>query len=223
MKPESYKCDPKLGEKVNEYLEEKGVQTPMSDKKFSKDEKISLISAEFQEIMEVLGLDLEDDSLRETPKRIGKMFVNDLYWGLESENFPKCTTIDNKMNCDEMVIEKNITSMSNCEHHFVTIDGIAHIAYIPKDKILGLSKLNRIVEYFSRRPQIQERLTTQIFYALECILGTSDIAVVIEGTHYCVKSRGIEDSNSSTITSKLGQRFKENSALRAEFMSFIQK
>lgn len=221
-KPVEYKCDAELGKKVNEYLELKGVQTPMSGEFFSEKQKISLISLEFQEIMKLLGLDLEDDSLKETPKRIGRMFVRELYWGLQSENFPKATTVQNKMKYDEMVLVKDITSMSACEHHFVTIDGKCHIGYIPKDKVLGLSKLNRIVEYFSRRPQIQERLTEQIFYALEYILGTSDIAVVIEGVHYCVKSRGVEDTSSSTITSKLGIRFKENAALRMEFMNLTK-
>jgi len=216
------KCDVKLGKKVNKYLIKKRVQTPMSHDIFCEDDKLSVIEGEMRCIMEMLGLDLEDDSLKETPKRVAKMFVNELFWGLEECNFPKCTVVDNKMKYDEMVLEKNIKSMSNCEHHFVTIDGVAHIAYIPNKKVLGLSKLNRIVEYFSRRPQIQERLTEQIFYALECILGTSDIAIVMEGEHYCVKSRGVEDINSSTITSKLGGVFKTKPTVRAEFMSLIK-
>ena len=172
--------------------------------------------------MEALQLDMSDDSLKGTPKRIGNMFVNELYWGLSDKYFPRAMTVENKMSYDEMVIIKDITSMSACEHHFVTIDGKCHIAYIPNEKVLGLSKINRIVEYFSRRPQIQERLTEQIFYALEYILGTSDIAVVMEGVHYCVKSRGVEDTSSSTITSKLGGKFKSEPDMRAEFMSLIK-
>ena len=223
MKPESYKCDPILGKEVNDYLDSKGVQTPMLECEVVKDkEKINDISIAFEKIMETLQLDLSDDSLTQTPYRIGKMFVNELYWGLDYDNFPKGTTVQNKMNYDEMVVVKDITSMSTCEHHFVTIDSSCSIAYIPKSTVLGLSKLNRIVEYFSRRPQIQERLTEQIFYALEYILGTSDIAVVINGIHYCVKSRGIEDGASSTITSKLGGKFKTEAALRAEFMTIIK-
>ena len=142
---------------------------------------------------------------------------------MKPENFPKCTVIDNKMGYDEMVIEKDITVMSNCEHHFVTIDGKAHIAYIPKGKVLGLSKMNRIVEYFARRPQVQERIAEQVYHALSFILGTEDVAVVIEGTHYCVKSRGVEDHNSYTLTAKLGGCFKTEPDCRAEFMSLIKK
>lgn len=217
------KTDPELGQRVHEYLVEKGVETPMdSSVKKSEKTKINAIAKNFTNIMNSLGLDLLDDSLNDTPNRVAKMFVNEIFWGLDVDNFPKCTTVQNKMQYDEMVIEKNITSMSACEHHFVTIDGKAHVAYIPKDKVLGLSKLNRIVEYFSKRPQIQERLTEQIFYALEYILETSNIAVVVEGVHYCVKSRGVEDTSSSTITSKLGGAFKESPELRAEFMNLIK-
>ena len=223
MKTEKRKCDPILGKEVNEYLVKCGVQTPMNKMNLPEEFQFKQIKDSFQKIMVALGLDLRDDSLIETPKRVANMFIHEIYWGLKSENFPKCTTVDNKMDYDEMVIVKDITSMSACEHHFVTIDGKVHIAYIPNKKVLGLSKLNRVVEYLSRRPQIQERLTAQIFHALEYILGTSDIAVVVEGVHYCVKSRGVEDANSSTITSKLGLRFKENSAMRSEFMSLIHK
>jgi GTP cyclohydrolase I len=173
--------------------------------------------------METLGLDLSDDSLEETPKRVAKMYVNEIFWGLKPENFPKCTVIENKMGYDEMVIEKDITLMSNCEHHFVTIDGKAHVAYIPKGKVLGLSKLNRIVEYFARRPQVQERIAEQVYHALAFILGTEDIAVVIEGVHYCVKSRGVEDHGSYTYTAKLGGCFRSEPEARAEFMSLIKK
>jgi len=216
------KTNPQLGKEVNDYLLLKRVQTPMKQITRNEEQQINWIEENFTQIMRAMGMDLQDDSLMETPKRYAKMFVNELYWGLNPDNFPKCTVVDNKMNYDEMVLEKNITSMSACEHHFVTINGKAHVAYIPDKKVLGLSKLNRVVEYFSRRPQIQERLTEQIFYALEYILGTSDIAVVIDGEHYCVKSRGIEDYNSNTITSKMGGRFKEDVNTRQEFLNLIK-
>ena len=223
MSLQKNKCDPVLGLKVEEYLKLKGVNTPIISEMLSvKDEtKINKIEKHFGSIMDILGLDRNDDSLMDTPKRVAKMFVNEIYWGLKPENFPKCTVIDNKMGYDEMVIEKDITLMTNCEHHFVVIDAKAHVAYIPKDKVLGLSKLNRIVEYFARRPQVQERIAEQIYHALSFILDTEDVAVVIEGTHYCVKSRGVEDHNSYTITSKLGGCFKTEPDCRAEFMSCI--
>ena len=225
MSLQKTKCDAELGYKIEEYLREKGVNTPtVLDSLLKKDEfKIKRIEKHFDAIMTTLGLDLGDDSLMDTPKRVAKMYVNEIFWGLKPENFPKCTVIENKMGYDEMVIEKDITMMSNCEHHFVTIDGKAHVAYIPKGKVLGLSKLNRIVEYFSRRPQVQERIAEQVYHALSFILGTEDVAVVIEGTHYCVKSRGVEDHSSSTLTAKLGGCFKSEPDCRAEFMSLIKK
>jgi GTP cyclohydrolase I len=149
------------------------------------------------------------------------MYVNEIFWGLDYEAFPKCTTVDNKMKYDEMVIERNVNVQSNCEHHFVVIDGVATVGYIPKQKVLGLSKINRIVEYFSKRPQIQERLTEQIYHALQFILDTDNIGVVIEAQHYCVKSRGVEDVGSSTVTSKLGGCFKTEPSVRAEFMNIV--
>lgn len=219
------KTDADLGYKVEEYLKSKGVHTPtLIDPLLKKDEwKIKKIEKAFTTVMETLGLDLTDDSLIDTPKRVAKMYVNEIFWGLKPENFPKCTVIENKMGYDEMVVEKDITLMSNCEHHFVTIDGKAHVAYIPKDKVLGLSKLNRIVEYFARRPQVQERIAEQVYHALAFILGTEDVAVVIEGVHYCVKSRGVEDHSSYTVTAKLGGCFKSEPDCRAEFMSLIKK
>jgi GTP cyclohydrolase I len=169
-----------------------------------------------------MGLDLSDDSLIETPKRVAKMYINEIFWGLDYDAFPKCTAVDNKMEYDEMVIERNVNVQSNCEHHFVVIDGLATVAYIPKNTVLGLSKLNRVVEYFSKRPQVQERLTEQVYYALQYILGTEDIAVVIDAQHYCVKSRGVEDINSRTVTSKIGGIFKRESSVRHEFLSFAR-
>ena len=150
------------------------------------------------------------------------MYVNEIFWGLDYEAFPKCTAVDNKMKYDEMVIERNINVQSNCEHHFVVIDGLATVAYIPSEKVLGLSKLNRVVEYFAKRPQIQERLTEQVYYALQYILQTDNIAVVVDAQHYCVKSRGVEDTGSSTITTKLGGCFKNDPQARAEFMAIIK-
>ena len=222
---QKHKCDPELGYKVEEYLKTKGVHTPTKeDMLLRKDEsKIKKIENHFAAIMDILGLDRQDDSLVETPKRVAKMYVNEIFWGLKPENFPKCTVIENKMGYDEMVIERDITLMSNCEHHFVTIDGKEHVAYIPKGKVLGLSKLNRIVEYFARRPQVQERIAEQVYHALVFILGTEDVAVVIEGVHYCVKSRGVEDHSSFTMTAKLGGCFKSEPDCRAEFMSLIKK
>jgi GTP cyclohydrolase I len=173
--------------------------------------------------MQVLGLDLNDDSLVETPKRVAKMYVNEIFWGLDYEAFPKCTTVNNKMKYNEMVVERNVNVQSNCEHHFVVIDGLATVAYVPKDKVLGLSKINRIVEYFSKRPQIQERLTEQIFHTLQYILDTEDVAVLIDAQHYCVKSRGVEDTGSSTVTVRLGGGFKNHPEVRNEFYQIARQ
>jgi len=216
------KTDPELGLRVHEHLVEMGVETPSAPNDLDRKDKISLIEINVKRIMETLGLDLSDDSLAETPNRVAKMYVNEIFWGLDYEAFPKCTTVDNKMRYDEMVIERNINVQSNCEHHLVIIDGLATVAYIPKDRVLGLSKINRIVEYFSKRPQIQERLTEQVYYALQYILGTDNVAVVINAQHYCVKSRGVEDTGSSTMTSKLGGCFKTDPMVRAEFMSLVK-
>ncbi len=220
------KTDPQLGLAVHSHLKAAGVETPgvgnpVAAKFSDRKDRIAFIEEKFKDIMEALGLDLSDDSLAETPKRVAKMYVNEIFWGLDPEAFPKCTTVENKMKYDEMVIERNVNVQSNCEHHMVVISGFATVAYIPNEKVLGLSKINRIVEYFSKRPQIQERLTEQIYYALEYILNTENIAVVINAQHFCVKSRGVEDVGSSTITSKLGGCFKTDPAVRAEFMRLV--
>lgn len=217
------KCDPELGKQIHQHLVNCGVETPSMHNNLSRADKIDIIETKFRDIMTALGLDLTDDSLVETPKRVAKMYVGEIFWGLDHEAFPKCTTVDNKMKYDEMVVERNINVQSNCEHHFVVIDGLATVAYIPKKKVLGLSKINRIVEYFAKRPQIQERLTEQVYHALQFILGTDDVAVVIDAQHYCVKSRGVEDVGSSTITSKLGGCFKTDPSVRAEFMNIVNK
>ena len=216
------KTDPDLGQRVHQHLVQAGVETPVIDTGIERKDKIDQIEGHFADIMEILGLDLTDDSLMDTPKRVAKMYVNEIFWGLDYEAFPKCTAVDNKMKYDEMVIERNINVQSNCEHHFVVIDGLATVAYIPNEKVLGLSKLNRVVEYFAKRPQIQERLTEQVYYALQYILETDNIAVVVDAQHYCVKSRGVEDTGSSTITTKLGGCFKHDPQARAEFMAIIK-
>jgi GTP cyclohydrolase IA len=217
------KCDPELGHRVEQHLVSMGVETPtLIGTNTLGSREIREIENHFSSIMSILGLDLQDDSLRESPNRVAKMYVQELFWGLDPNNFPKCTVIDNKMGYDEMVLERGITVMSCCEHHFITIHGRAHVAYIPKNKVLGLSKLNRVVEYFSRRPQVQERLTEQVYHALSYILDTPDVAVVIEAEHFCVKARGVEDPHGNTVTSRLGGGFREDPALRAEFMNLIK-
>lgn len=215
------KTDPVLGAKVEKYLRNLGINTPTNLELLnrSSESKIQYIQECMTHVMSALGLDLNDDSLTDTPKRVAKMFVLEKFWGLNPENFPKCTTIENKMKYDEMVVERNVRIMSDCEHHLVTIDGLATIAYIPKEKVLGLSKMNRVAEYFSRRPQVQERLTQQIGEALKYILETEDVAVVIKARHYCVISRGVEDQNSETVTSYLGGAFRDNATTRSEFLA----
>ena len=216
------KSDPDLGQRVHEYLVSMGVETPTVENNLSRTDKIDIIERKFKDIMETLGLDLSDDSLMDTPKRVAKMYVGEIFWGLDYEAFPKCTTVANKMGYDEMVVERNVNVQSNCEHHFIVIDGLATVAYVPKEKVLGISKINRIVEYFSKRPQIQERLTEQVFHTLCYILETEDVAVMIDAQHYCVKSRGVEDTGSSTVTCKLGGGFKTDPAARAEFLSIAR-
>ena len=217
------KTDSILGQQVHEYLVKMGVETPTFNVSMDRKDKIAEIEKSFSHIMQVLGLDLNDDSLMETPKRVAKMYVNEIFWGLDYDAFPKCTTVNNKMKYNEMVVERNVNVQSNCEHHFVVIDGLATVAYVPKDKVLGLSKINRIVEYFSKRPQIQERLTEQIFHTLQYILDTEDVAVLIDAQHYCVKSRGVEDTGSSTVTVRLGGGFKNHPEVRNEFYQIARQ
>jgi GTP cyclohydrolase I len=197
--------------------------TPQVETGLTNEEKKTKITALFTEIMNTLGLDLKDDSLAETPHRVAKMYVDEIFYGLETEKFPKITIVENKFDYDHAVIEVNIVTNSHCEHHFVPIIGKTHIAYIPKDKVLGLSKLNRIVDYFAKRPQIQERLTLQIHQALVNILETEDVAVVTDAMHACVKTRGIKDVTSMTRTSKLSGAFKQDTCHRAEFLNTIPR
>jgi len=216
------KTDPALGKKVHEHLMLVGVETPVIDNGLSRKEKIDMIQSNFKEIATTLGLDLNDDSLIDTPKRVAKMYVNEIFWGLDYAAFPKVTVVDNKMEYNEMVVEKGISVQSYCEHHFVNIDGLATVGYIPNNKVLGLSKMNRVVEYFSRRPQIQERLTEQIYHALSFILETENVALTIDAKHFCVKSRGVEDTECSTVTSRLGGNFKAQPEVRAEFLALLK-
>lgn len=204
---------------VRDTLVQHGLETPMIDNGLSAEQKYRRIEALMREVVETLGLDLGDDSLAETPHRIAKMYVREIFSGLDYSEFPKLSLIDNKMGANEMVKVRDIELVSTCEHHFVTIDGTAKVAYIPRDKIVGLSKINRLVRFFARRPQVQERLTRQILVALQALLGTDDVAVSIDATHYCVKSRGVMDSNSQTSTTALGGCFERNIHTRAEFLN----
>ena len=187
-----------------------GLETPMKLDAFklSDDEKKQRIAILFEEIMDVMGLDLTDDSLSGTPHRVAKMYIDEIFSGLNPANKPKVALFDNKYQYNQMLVEKNITFYSNCEHHFVPIIGKAHVAYISSGKVIGLSKLNRIVQYYAKRPQVKERLTNQIANELKAILETEDIAVIIDAKHLCVSSRGIKDDTSATVTSYYGGAFK---------------
>jgi GTP cyclohydrolase I len=196
--------------------------TPMKSNGFSDEQKIKKISQHFSEIMKVLELDLSNDSLKDTPQRVAKMYVQEMFSGLNEASFPKITTIENEMGYDQMVIVQNIRTLSVCEHHFLTIDGRATIAYIPNKKVIGLSKINRIVKFFSRRPQVQERLTKQIADCLQHILQTDHVAVHVNAKHYCVISRGVEDTQSLTATSDLRGHFKSKLETRKEFLMHCQ-
>ncbi|MFW5645111.1 MAG: GTP cyclohydrolase I FolE [Bacteroidota bacterium] len=198
------------------------IETPMSPNAFdlTDKEKMDRISHHFRKIMETLGLDLTDDSLNGTPNRVAKMFVKEIFHGLDPKNKPATTLFENKFNYKEMLVEKDIKVHSYCEHHFVPIIGKAHVAYISNGKVIGLSKINRIVDYFSRRPQVQERLTIQIAEELKKVLQTEDVAVVIDSAHMCVITRGVQDVNSTTITSSYNGRFKDPE-VKNEFLNHI--
>ena len=217
------KTDRKLGLEVAEYLVSKGVETPITETSLTDEEKIELIRDNMEIVVDVLGLDREDDSISGTADRVAKMYVSELCSGLSYNNFPKVSVFENKMGYDQMVVQKDITFHSLCEHHLVNFNGLAQVAYIPNENVIGLSKLNRIVNFFARRPQVQERMTEQIFYALEYILGTSNIGVLVQGEHLCVKSRGIGDQASGMTTSKLGGHFFDKHSVRSEFMSLALK
>ncbi len=199
-----------------------GIETPMVKDAFVKSdtEKKEIIAFHFSKIMETMGLDLKDDSLKGTPERVAKMYIDEIFSGLNPANKPKIALFENKYKYSEMLVEKNISFYSNCEHHFVPIFGKAHVAYISNGKVIGLSKLNRIVQYFSKRPQVQERLTIQIADELKRVLGTEDVAVFIDAKHLCVSSRGIKDDTSSTVTVYYGGAF-QNESTRNEFLKYI--
>lgn len=225
MSHPAHKSNAELGMAVHRHLVSKGLETPITDMvSASSEAKIKEIVPHFTKIMEILGLDLTDDSLIDTPNRVAKMYVNEIFWGLDYSKFPKCTAIDNKMDYkDSFVLERNINVQSNCEHHFVVIDGLATVAYIPHKKVLGLSKLNRIVEFFAKRPQVQERLTEQICETISFITDSPDVAVYVDASHYCVKSRGIQDTGSSTVTLSTRGVFAEaNSDIRREFLNIAR-
>ncbi|MBK5142695.1 GTP cyclohydrolase I FolE [Budviciaceae bacterium BWR-B9] len=207
---------------VHAALEARGLETPLRGQPLDAGTRKQKIEEHMTSIMQLLNLDLSDDSLAETPKRIAKMYVDEIFSGLDYANFPKITLIENKMKVDEMVTVRDITLTSTCEHHFVTIDGKATVAYIPKDYVIGLSKINRIVQFFSQRPQVQERLTQQILLALQTLLGTTNVAVSIDAIHYCVKSRGVCDATSSTSTTSIGGIFKSNPSTRQEFLRAVR-
>lgn len=199
------------------------LETPLRADAFdmSDEEKIEKIQAHFKAIMEIMGLDLTDDSLKGTPHRVAKMYVQEIFSGLNPANSPKIALFDNKYQYNEMLVEKNIEVQSTCEHHFLPIYGRAHVAYISNGKVIGLSKINRIVQYYAKRPQVQERLTMQIFNELKRVLQTEDVAVFIDAKHLCVSSRGIKDLSSSTITTAFGGKFEQEQH-RREFFSAIQ-
>lgn len=200
-------------------LEQCGLETPMKASHLTRDEKYDRVKAAFADIADALGLDLSDDSLEETPHRIAKMYVDEIFSGLNYDNFPKISVIENKMHVEEMVKIDDISVISTCEHHFVTIDGKSRVAYIPGDKIIGLSKINRIVRFFSQRPQVQERLTQQVMVSLQTLLETDDVAVRIDAMHYCVKARGVMDAGSRTETTALGGAFKTDPQIRSQFLA----
>ena len=208
---------------VRDALIAKGIETPMIDLNQCKEARRLGIAKHMHEVMKLIGLDLRDDSLEETPNRLAKMFIDEIFSGMDYANFPKMTKIKNQMKVSEMVQVNDITLTSTCEHHFVTIDGKVCVAYYPKDWVSGLSKTNRIVSFFAQRPQVQERLTEQLLTAFQTILETDDVAVYIKATHFCVKARGIRDTNSYTITSAYGGVFLKDRDTRKEFLATIQK
>jgi GTP cyclohydrolase IA len=211
-----------LGVQVRAILVKQGLEPPSSVAVLDLETRRELISDHFRRILDLLGLDRSDDSLNGTPDRVATMYLEEVFYGLDYANFPRCTTVQNLMKYDEMITTK-CQVKSFCEHHFVPFTGTAHVAYIPSSHVLGLSKFNRIVDFFSRRPQIQERLTEQILCALKYILHTDDVAVVISATHMCVQLRGVQDQCSSTVTSKLSGRFRSVPEARSEFLALTRQ
>lgn len=213
----------KLLHELNEEHLSTSIDTPMREDAFKLNDtqKIKIIADHFKQIMHTLGLDLTDDSLKDTPLRVAKMYVKEAFSGLNPANKPQAALFENKYRYNEMLIEKDITLYSYCEHHFVPIIGKVHVAYIPKKKVIGLSKINRLVQYYAKRPQVQERLVNQIAEGLKAALNSDDVAVIIDATHLCVCSRGIKDTNSSTITAHYSGKFKDEK-LKMEFITLIK-
>src|SRR5688572_22103673 len=207
----------------DDHVASSSAETPMRPDAFelNDEEKIEKIEKHFREIMHILGLDLNDDSLNGTPRRVAKMFVKEVFSGLNPKNRPHARLFENKYNYDQMLVEKDITFYSHCEHHFVPIYGKAHVAYFSSEKVIGLSKINRIVQYFSKRPQVQERLTMQIGEEMKRALQTEHIGVVIDANHMCVASRGVGDTNSKTGTAFFSGRFSEDENVKREFLNYI--
>ena len=209
--------------KVRQALISKGIETPTIELTESKDVRRAEIQRHMRAVLELLGLDLRDDSLEETPHRLAKMYLDEIFSGLDYATFPKITNIENRMKVSEMVLVDNITLTSTCEHHFVTIDGKVAVAYYPKKWVIGLSKINRVVQFFAQRPQVQERFTEQILTAFQTILETDDVAVYVKAAHFCVKCRGVKDAASYTVTSAFGGAFLSDRETRKEFLSLINK
>jgi GTP cyclohydrolase I len=222
LKEEKISLTDLLIEEMGDQHKASSVETPLRADAFEKtdEEKIALIEPHFRAIMETLGMDLRDDSLRGTPLRVAKMYVKELFQGLNPANMPSMTLFENKFQYNEMLVEKNINFYTNCEHHFVPFFGKAHVAYISSGKVIGLSKLNRLVEYFSKRPQVQERLTMQVGKALQTVLQTQDVAVMMDAKHLCVSSRGVKDDSSNTITTFFGGKFQDEKT-RMEFLQYV--
>jgi GTP cyclohydrolase I len=212
------KTDKELGQRVKQLLQEQKIESPLGEKIYNQNDAFDIVKTSFKNIMQALNLDLKNESIQNTPERVAKMYLFEVFEGLNYDNFPKCTIQPNDFECDEMVVESGIDVSSVCEHHFQNIEGSAKIGYIPKNKVIGLSKMNRIVRFFSKRPQVQERLTLQIQAVLCHVLETEDVAVEIQAVHHCVKARGIEDKNCLTTTRKLGGKFMD-SAVRNEFLN----
>lgn len=210
-------------EEIGEEHVGSSLETPLREDAFAMTDelKIELIEKHFREIMNILGLDLTDDSLKGTPHRVAKMYVKEVFSGLNPKNKPAAKLFENKFKYNEMLVEKDITFHSHCEHHFVPIYGKAHVAYISNGHVIGLSKINRIVQYYAKRPQVQERLTMQIGNELKKALGTEDVAVIMDAYHMCVSSRGVQDTNSTTVTSFYSGKFERDEQSRNEFLKYI--
>jgi GTP cyclohydrolase I len=223
LKEEKMELSHLIIEEMGDDHKASSVETPLRNDAFDKtdDEKVAAIEPHFKAIMEILGLDLNDDSLKGTPLRVAKMYVKELFQGLNPANMPSMTLFENKFQYNEMLVEKNINFYTNCEHHFVPFFGKAHVAYISSGKVIGLSKLNRLVEYFSKRPQVQERLTMQIGKALQTIMQTQDVAVMMDAKHLCVSSRGVKDDSSNTITTFFGGQFQDEK-VKLQFLKYIE-